>query len=540
MLNYSLWWNGPVWLSSLNLSIVIPNIEDTREEERVTTLTAINNNIEEFIWTKYSSLSKMLRVISYCRRFLNFKLPKDKRECFSKIILTRELQETLLNCIKQVQAIDFKEEIQQLKFQGHVSKGSKLRTLCPIVDDNGVLRVGGRIQKSQVAYDTQHPIILPAKSHLSRLIVHDAHHRTLHGGPQVMSNYLRSKYWILRAKHLTKKVYRECVTCTRYSKRNATQLMGQLPQVRVNPDRPFKSAGVDYAGPINIRFSPGRGAKSYKGYICLFICMVTRAIHLEAVTDMTAKGFIAAFRRFVSRRGHCHDLYSDNGTNFVGADKQLKDMFNSAKSSFAGEVAEQLATERTTWHFIPPHAPNFGGLWEAGIRSTKTHLKKVIGDVTLTYEELSTLLAQIEACLNSRPINVLSDDPNDPLPLTPGHFLIGEPLLTLADESHTCKNISNLDRWRLTQKMVNDFWNRWYKEYIVNLNQRYKWYTKKTEPEIDDIVILKEDNVPPSKWVLGKVIKKHVGPDNLTRVATVKTKNNIFKRPLSKICVLTK
>ncbi|XP_026746103.1 uncharacterized protein LOC113507448 [Trichoplusia ni] len=186
---------------------------------------------------------------------------------------------------------------------------------------------------------------------------------------------------------------------------------------------------AEYAAAVYIRIvEEGRGAKSYKGYICLFICIVTRAIHLEAVTDLTSKGFIAAFRRFTARRGHCQDLYSDNGTNFVGADKQLKEMFDKAKSSFPSEIAKLLTLERTTWHFIPPHAPNFGGLWEAGIGSTKTHITKVMGNSTLTYEELSTVLAQIECCLNSRPISVLSDNPNDPLPLTPGHFLIGESL----------------------------------------------------------------------------------------------------------------
>lgn len=348
LLNHLMWWNGPVWLSSLNINISVPNIEDTQEEERVRSLATINNVNEEFIWTKYSNLSKMLRVISYCKRFINFKLPKDKRKCLSKLLTPSELNETLNGCIKQVQAINFKEEIKQLKSQGYVPKTSKLRNLCPIIDDNGILRVGGRIQKSQTDYDNQHPIILPATSHLSKLIIQDAHHRTLHGGPQVMLNYLRTKYWFLRAKDLTKKTYRECVTCIRYSKQNTKQLMGQLPEVRVKPNRAFKSAGVDYAGPINIRFSPGRGAKSYKGYICLFVCMITRAIHLEAVTDMTAKGFIAAFRRFTSRRGLCSDIYSDNGTNFVGADKQLRDMFNSAKSSIPGEIAELLVLERTT------------------------------------------------------------------------------------------------------------------------------------------------------------------------------------------------
>ncbi|CAG9134415.1 unnamed protein product [Plutella xylostella] len=527
----SLWWSGPAWLSENDINVSTLDIEDTQEEEKVKTLTASINTEDELIWTKFSNLQRMLRVISYCRRWLNLKEAKEKREKHTKFITAEEIKQTLESCIKQAQEIEFKDEIKQLKSEGSVPKKSKLRNLCPLLDESGILRVGGRIQQSHTDYDTQHPIILPATSHLSRLIIVDAHQKTMHGGPQLMLNYLRSKFWIMRARDLCKKSYRECVTCIRYSVKNTTQMMGQLPEVRLKPNRPFKSAGVDYAGPINIRFSPGRGSKSYKGYICLFVCMVTRAIHLEAVTDLTSKGFIAAFRRFTGRRGHCYDLYSDNGTNFIGADKQLREMFNSAKSTFPGELAELLSLERTTWHFIPPRAPNFGGIWESGVRSTKTHLKKVISDTTLTYEELATVLSQVEACLNSRPITVLSDNPNDPLPLTPGHFLIGEPLLNLSDENYTLGNSNHLERWRLVQKMVTDFWNRWYKEYLVTLNQRYKWNTKNAEPEIDDVVILKEDNIPPSKWILGKIVQKHVGPDNITRVVSVKCKNGIFKRP---------
>ncbi|KAJ0169299.1 hypothetical protein K1T71_015183 [Dendrolimus kikuchii] len=181
-----------------------------------------------------------------------------------------------------------------------------------------------------------------------------------------------------------------CITCLRFSQRKKAPLMGQLPEVQVKPDKPFKATGVDYAGPINIRFSPGRGAKSYKGYICLFVCMITRAIHLEVVSDLTSKGFIAAFRRFIGRRGRCQDVYSDNGTNSVGADKDLREMFDRAKSKLPEEISELLSLEGTTWHYIPPHAPNFGGLWEAGVRSAKLHLRKTIGESTLTFEELAT------------------------------------------------------------------------------------------------------------------------------------------------------
>ncbi|CAH2091441.1 unnamed protein product [Euphydryas editha] len=317
--------------------------------------------------------------------------------------------------------------------------------------------------------------------------------------------------------------------------------MGQLPDARLTPDRPFKSSGVDFTGHINIRFSPGRGSKCYKGYVCLFICMATRAIHLEAVSDLTAVGFIAAFRRFVSRRGLCQHLYSDNGTNFVGADRELRLMFNRAKSQAPDEIAQLLANEGTTWHFIPPQAPNFGGLWEAGIRSTKSHLKRVIGDSTLTFEELSTVLTQIEACLNSRPISCLSDHPDDPLPLTPGHFLIGESLITIPDNNYSdVSKLSGLQRWKLTQRMVHDFWKKWSDEYLVNLNQRFKWSMKISEPEIDDIVIVRDQNIPPAKWLLGRVIEKHPGKDCITRVVTLRTKNGLCKRPCNKLCLLLK
>nr|XP_049699691.1 uncharacterized protein LOC110382053 [Helicoverpa armigera] len=537
-----LWWSGPSWLSQS--SIEFDNfdiIEDTHEEERHSALTALPVFNNEFIWTMFSTLSKTLKAISYWRRVLqNLRLPKEKRKLYTNVVTPSELKESLIVCIKQIQEEYFSEDIKQLKLKKFVAKRSKLRTLCPILDENGILRVGGRIDKSQVRYDTKHPIVLPAKSHLTKLIVSEAHLRTLHGGPQAMLCYLKTKYWILRAKELVKGHYRSCVKCLRYSKSKTDQLMGQIPEVRLKPTRPFKSSGCDYMGPINLKFSTGRGAKTYKGYVCLFICMSTRAIHLEVVTDLSSKAFIAAFRRFTARRGHCQDLFSDNGTNFVGANRQLREMFDRAKSSLPREVEYLLSLEQTTWHFIPPHAPNFGGLWEAGVRSVKTHLYKVIGDSTLTYEELSTVLTQVEACLNSRPITVMSDDPNEPQALTPGHFLVGEPLINIPDEDNSNHNIVGLDRWRLTQKIVNNFWKRWYKEYLVNLNQRHKWNVKTSEPEVGDVVILKDDGIPPAKWILGKIIKKYYGPDNISRVVLIKCKKGELKRPISKLCFLPK
>ncbi|CAK1595921.1 unnamed protein product [Parnassius mnemosyne] len=310
--------------------------------------------------------------------------------------------------------------------------------------------------------------------------------------------------------------------------------MGSLPAVRCTPARPFLHSGVDYAGPINIRTSKGRGYHAYKGYICVFVCMVTRAIHLEAVSDLSTQGFLAAFRRFVSRRGHCSQIWSDNGTNFVGAARELNDL-----KSIQQSVAQQVEAEGTQWHFIPPHAPHFGGLWEAAVKSAKHHLKRVIGDSTLTFEELSTLLYQIEACLNSRPMTVINgDDLSDPMPLTPGHFLIGEPIISIPDDNYEHTNRSSLTRWQLVQKMTQNFWRRWSQEYLSYLLHRYKWTYQVPEPNIGDVVLVKENDLPPCRWLLGRIIEKHPGPDQITRVVTLRTKSSIVKRPTSKICVL--
>lgn len=227
----------------------------------------------------------------------------------------------------------------------------------------------------------------------------------------------------------------KCVTCIRYTTQTSQQLMGQLPIPRVTANRPVHKSGVDYAGPINVRLSRGRSYHSTKGYICLFVCMATKAIHLEIVSDMTAQSFLAVFKRFVARRGDVADLWSDNGTIFVGSAKELKELLGAERSSVVAEITNWTTSNGINWHFVPPHSPNFGGLWEAGVKSTKYHLKRVIGDSTHTFEEMTTTLSQIETCLNYRPISQVSNNPEYPSPLTSGHFLVGEPLVLVPDNN---------------------------------------------------------------------------------------------------------
>lgn len=197
--------------------------------------------------------------------------------------------------------------------------------------------------------------------------------------------------------------------------------MGNLPSQRLSPGRAFLNYGVDYVGPISLKTSAIRYCKIVKGYIAVFVCLVTRALHLELVSDLSTESFIAAFRRFVGRRGKCKILMSDNGTNFVGAQRELKSLAEMLQSQ---HLSNKFLADGTEWKLIPPSAPHFGGIWEAGVKSVKHHLRRVIGTSKLTVEELATLLVQIEACVNSRPLTPLTDTNV----LTPGHFLIGEPI----------------------------------------------------------------------------------------------------------------
>lgn len=534
-----LWTQGPPWLRNETIEYTRPKAISTNVDQKSVRAHVVTENTQEDpLWTKYSTLQKLVRVVAYCRRVLRWRKLEGSSRRYETYLTKEEIEEATKVCIQQVQKRVFSEEIEDIRKTGNIKARSKLKSLCPMLDSDGILRVSGRIQNARLDADMKHPIILPQDNHFTNLVICEAHNKTLHGGPMLVLNHLRTKYWVISGKTLVKAFVRKCVTCKRYSRAAQTQLMGQLPSSRVIPARPFRNSGVDFAGPVNIRASKGRGHHSYKGYICLFVCMVSKAIHLEAVSDLSAQGFIAGFKRFVGRRGVVSDIWSDNGTNFVGAAKELRHLVAVEKSAVAVDIREWVGNNGTTWHFIPPHAPNFGGLWEAGVKSTKFHLKRVIGNSTLTYEEMSTVLIQVEACLNSRPLSMMPDSPNEPTPLTPGHFLIGEPLITVPDRNYENSNMNTLKRWQLSQRILQEFWRRWSEEYLVHLLQRYKWNKIVPEPNIGDVVLIKEDNLPPARWLLGRIVEKHFGLDNVTRVVTLKCKGSLCKRPVSRLCVL--
>ncbi|XP_073955668.1 uncharacterized protein [Choristoneura fumiferana] len=545
LLSNSLWWNGPIFLLEPVIALPKDHIPETDLECRKnikSLVTEMDINENEFILTlarRYSSLKKLISVVAYCRRWmLHLKTKKENKEHLPGYLTSEERQEALTICLRKSQEQVFNSEILDLKNKKPVKKGSRLLPLSPFLDPKGVLRVGGRLRHAELEMEQKYPIIISKDNALLPLLLAEAHSSTLHGGPQLMMTYLRSKYWLINVGNEIKKYVRRCVICIRQKAETSTQLMGDLPAVRVKPAKPFLFTGVDFAGPINVRMSKGRGAKSNKAYISLFVCMVTRAFHIELVSNLTSQAFLAGLKRFVARRGRCAEIWSDHGTNFVGAKKDLIIMWRRCTSGLPDEFIAQLEDLHIKWKFIPPGAPNFGGLWEAGVKSIKHHLKRVVGNSTLTFEELTTLLAQIEACLNSRPLSPLNDDPNSFQPLTPGHLLIGEPLVAIPDDDFTEWKTHSLTRWQLTQKMLQDFWKRWQCEYLTRLQQRPKWNRVQNDLQLGDLVLIKDQRLPPGQWPMGRIAAKHPGSDGLTRVYDIRTKSGVMQRPITKLCVL--
>ena len=276
-----------------------------------------------------------------------------------------------------------------------------------------------------------------------------------------------------------------------------------------------------------------------KAYICLFVSLTVKAVHLELVSDLTTEAFLACLRRYISRRGKPEVIWSDHGTNFVGASRELRDLMDFLKQQQTeGTISDFCTTQGIQWDFIPEHAPHFGGLWEAAVKRMKFHLRRIVADLKLTFEELTTILTQIEACLNSRPLTPLPDSEEGFDALTPGHFLVGRPLESLPDPSSAQGSLSLLRRWSLCQAVVRHFWKRWSAEYLTTLQRIVKWHKPSKNLSVGDLVILREDNTTPTKWPLARVSKIHPGKDGIVRVVALKTPTGLYTRPVTKVVPL--
>ncbi|XP_076377800.1 uncharacterized protein LOC143259438 [Megalopta genalis] len=460
------WRHGPTWLSTRKSTwpeTIFEIREDVPERKRLTCFTATINSEE--ILNRFSCLSRLKHVIAYCLRFKN---PR----AFRGPLTIEEIQSATIRILQLAQATAFSLDLRSLRSGTELHKNSKL------------------------SYNQRHPILLPKSHHVTELIIRQAYLENHHAGITTTLYAVRQAYWHIDGRNATRKIVRRCVKCFRVDPPATACGMGNLPAARVTEDRPFSNCGVDFCGPFYIKERRHRNRTRLKVFVAVFICFSTKAIHLEVVSDMTTEAFIGALRRFISRRGICKNIYSDNGTNFVGANNMLSEIHEILHNG-ENKIRHFLTEKQISWHFIPTLSPNFGVLREAAVKCFKHHVKRVVGEELFSFEQFNTFVIEVEAILNSRPLTPLSSDPNDPIALTPGHFLIGDSLTSFPEIDFRKTPSNRLYNWQHIQKVKQDFWSRWYKEYINQLNVRQRW--TKGSPNITEgtIVVLKEDNLPP-------------------------------------------
>ncbi|XP_047510573.1 uncharacterized protein LOC125053303 [Pieris napi] len=537
--NNSVWFTGPKWLEleSSEWPITSVNSEtavDVEEERKIVSIPATvwsdPNPILE-LSHRVSSWLLFLRTVVWIYRFLK-RLPR------STSISADDINFAEIQIFKVLQKVYFSDVIHNIKTSGRCSRS--IQRLCPFLDSDGLIRVGGRLKNANLQYDHQHPILLPQKDRIIELIISYYHNHNCHVGPVTLMAILRQRFWILSCRSIVRSIIHKCNFCFKANPQPTIPLMGDLPDYRVNESNAFVHTAVDYAGPISIIPYRKRGVRSMKAYLCIFVCMVVRAVHVELTTDLSTSSFLSAFKRFIARRGSVFVLYSDNAKNFVGAKNALSDIFTLTNSNeFRETFATELSNNRIQWKFNPPRSPHFGGCFEIFVKAFKNHLRRVVGEQLLTYEEMLTVLTQIESVINSRPLTLLSEDPSELTALTPAHFLMSSPLKFLpAKIKINDEPLSLLKRFALLDGMVQSFSNRWKVEYLHLLQSRTKWNTQANPVTIGTIVVIVTDNVSPLSWPLGKVMEIYPGKDGVCRVVLVKTATGVYKRPVVRLCPL--
>ncbi|GFW98305.1 integrase catalytic domain-containing protein [Trichonephila clavipes] len=434
LLKNEMWFSGPDLQTDEyedNQPFSDPSYRDELKCAVTLSMTECSSNFYDELFNVTNNFIKLITIFSFIFRFINN--IKAKESCNKEKYLTAdEVKRSMEFLAKIAQLSEFKVEIDALKKGKGVSKTSKLKVLDPFLDENSLLRVGGRLCNADLPFEAKHQIIIPSKHKFTKLLFEHMHKKFFHIGAQGLVHQIRMQFWPINGKGIARKTVHDCIACFRQKPTGVDQLMGNLPSERVTPSAPFLNSGVDFCGPFQIKFKNQRKGIFSKVYVAIFVCLTTKAIHLEAVTDLTTEAFIAALKRLCARRGRISTLMSDNATNFKDAAAELN-RFIKLICNKNETLANYFASEAIQWKFIPPRSPNFGGLWEAGVKSFKHHLYRTLVNSKITFEEFETIIIQIEGILNSCPLVPLSDNINEYEVLTPGHFIIGRPMSAIPE-----------------------------------------------------------------------------------------------------------
>lgn len=542
----NLWLNGPDWLKTpqdsagdTDSDYQIP--EECQQEMRrqnpghTLTVTQIDGphigNLMDC--GHFSSFNRLLGVTALVIRFVHVLRSKVKESRNQALGDTP----TMLDHVNQARLLWIRESQSRLpenpKFQ------QWKRQLNLFLDKSQVWRCGGRMGNSDLPSSARTPTLLDKTHHLAELIIMEAHRRVQHGGVKSTLTELRSTYWLVRGRQIVRKLVNSCVTCRRLEGRPFSGIPPPpLPEYRVRQSRPFSCTGVDFAGPLYVKTpeTPGRA----KTWLCLYTCCSTRAVHLDLVPNLSATAFLRSFKRFTARRGIPSLMVSDNAKTFKTASRFVQEVLESP------EVIQDFIRLQIKWKFNLERAPWWGGIFERMIKSAKRCIKKTVGKSSLTYDELLTVITEVEAVLNSRPISYVSMDDLEE-PLTPSHLLTGFRVLSLPDPPITEDPDYNESPNALTRRMrhflitLEKFWKRWKAEYLLELREFHRvqqpGQNNGSTVKEGEIVTVFDETHPRGLWRLGKVESVLRSSDGGVRGALIRTQNksgssSILRRPI--------
>ena len=519
----------PVRLSNDDPDVISGQLACLADVQNTAQQTSDEQTVHPFqrLCSHYSSYYKLKKAICWLLRVCN-KLRGNGLTVGPVTVPEMHHAENLL--LRYVQNCAYHDEMVSLRTRGHVTKSSAVSKLCPSIKD-GLMVVGGRLKHAAIPEKCKYPVILPHDHPVSHLIVRD-HHGYAHLGTEWVLGQLRAKFWITKARNLIKNVKRNCVTCKKLYASTMTQKMANLPPERCQPLlSPFAYTGVDVFGHFFVK----RGRHEVKRYGCVFTCFNTRAIHMEMLEALDTDSFINAFVRFVSRRSCPQKIWSDNGTNLVGARAELS---RSMRQLDRAKVIQAARRRDVEWVFNPPLASHHGGVWERMIRTIRRVLVAILNSTQhITDNVLHTALCEVEGIVNSRPITKLGDGIDDCDALTPNHIL-----LLRQNPSFAWGKFDDNDKyrrkWRQVQLIAEQFWRRWTREYLHELQMRPKWLNVKPNLQIGDVVLMVDESRPRGHWPLGRVLEINTGRDGLVRSAKLRTKDSVFVRPITKLVFL--